>query len=119
MCLREFPVSDLRTQLVAAVQQVRTSTPRECERYAYCDDGPSLSGRWHAQACNEQWAERVDARLAVCVEAMLDVAVPDLPEDCTASPTQHAIDQYERIARNEVRLAGLAAFLAAAAQEDK
>jgi len=97
-------VSDLRTQLVAAVQQVRTSTPRECERYAYCDDGPSLSGRWHAQACNEQWAERVDARLAVCVEAML-VAANQEPPAGWIGP-----NPFTR---------GLAAFLAAAAQEDK
>jgi len=85
-------MSALHARLTAAIQQVRTSTPRECDCYV----------RNHSASCNEQWAARVDARLAACVEVMIREVRTEDPADST-------------VKRNE---AGLAAFLAAAAQEE-
>jgi len=91
-------MTDLQARLVAAIQQVRASTLHVAPCY-YAHDLNDLG----AHVCTCSRAERVDARLAACGEA--------------------AIVATMRRADNENYLqtpveAGLAAFLAAAAQEE-
>ena len=86
-------MTDLVARLVAAIQQVRTSEPHDVDCYA-----PS----WFA--CNCPRTERVDARLAACVEAMMEAAI--------GAPEGRRVHAYT------LRESGLAAFLAAAAQKE-
>ena len=86
-------MTDLVSRLVAAIQQVRTTTPRECLLGCM----PNVHSPW----CDERWAARVDARLAVCVEAAIKAAA-EAPFGLSAPATMDD---------------GLAAFLAAAQKE--
>jgi len=101
-------VSDLRTQLVAAVQQVRTSTPRECSLGCV----PPTHSMW----CEERFGARVDARLAVCVEAAIEAAGTAQRRSLAFLLDPTAMDDSHIVS---FEAAGLAAFLATAAQEDK
>ena len=88
-------MTDLQARLVAAMQQVRTSTPRECDERCGRDSD-------HTDACWERSAARVDARLAACVEAAIEATIWPLTDD----------------EQSHERADALAAFLAAAAQEE-
>ena len=99
-------MTDLSARLAAAIQQVRTSTPREC------DDGLCRVGLVHSVDCDERWATRVDARLAACVEAAMTDAIE------TAMPQYHGDGSVTHESRDTSYEAGLAAFLAAAAQKE-
>jgi hypothetical protein len=106
-------MSDLQARVVAALHEVRTSTPRPCDEY--CDDGgPLPSPRWHSAGCNERWAARVNARLAACVEAGF-LAVAELVMEADV-PIGHEVALQKMYAAADK--AGLAAFLAAAAQKE-
>ena len=87
---------DVQAQVRAAIQQVRTSTPRECDEWSATIAEDGTDAATHSDACWLRWAERVDARLAVCVEALYMAAYPELADVEDA----------------------LAAFLAAAAQKE-
>ena len=93
-------MTDLHARLVAEIQQVRTTTPRECLLGCM----PNVHSPW----CDERWLARGDARLAACVEAMLDAT--------GATMQQHPENAWITLAAGEA--AGLAAFLAAAAQKE-
>ena len=102
-------MTDLVARLVAAIQQVRTSTPRECDFNCAVRRIESTSEHipWsHSVACNERHGARVDARLAACVEAMLE----------SVHYTWH-LNTGEDFSDTATR-EGLAAFLAAAAQKE-
>ena len=86
-------MTDLHARLVAAIQQVRTTTPRECLLGCM----PNVHSPW----CDERWAARVDARLAACVEAAIECAY--LSGDDSPPSAHHR---------------AVAAFLAAAAQKE-
>jgi len=64
-------MTDLHARVVAAIQQVRDRTPRKCDNWCYPNTRDEYAPM-HSQRCDTQWAERVDARLAACVEALLD-----------------------------------------------
>ena len=119
--------ADLSARLVAAIQQVRTSTPHAPMCRSLCTDdvfkwakslgalATDVTGwttdlywaiRRSGELCTCDWAARVDARLAACVEAAL----------VGESVRAFAFDAAET-ERRVIREAGLAAFLAAAAQE--
>ena len=110
-------MSDLRTQLVAAVQQVRTSTPRECDEWCETIADSGFDGLVsHSNACVERWAARVDARLAACVEATIEAAGTAQRRSLAFLLDPTAMDDSHIVS---FEAAGLAAFLATAAQEDK
>jgi len=104
----------LQTQVRAAIQQVRTSEPhakncpsRDVTRLLRPKKrrvGGGFQSERVRGVCTCDWAARVDARLAACVEAMLEAAI--------AHPIREAC--YK-----ERQLAGLAAFLAAAQERAK
>ena len=94
-------MSALHARLTAAIQQVRTSTPRECGSECYSSTRDEYRPM-HSALCDSRWVIRVDARLAACVEVMIREVRTEDPADST-------------VKRNE---AGLAAFLAAAAQKE-
>jgi len=96
-------MTDLHARLVAAIQQVRTTTPRECLLGCM----PNVHSPW----CDERWAARVDARLAACVEASWHVAIARCIENV-------ATGDYVPPKKAPAIDAGLAAFLAAAAQKE-
>ena len=89
-------MTDLHARLVAAIQQVRQQTPRECSLGCV----PPTHSMW----CEERHGARVDARLAACVEAMMEAAI--------GAPEGRRVHAYT------LRESGLAAFLAAAAQKE-
>jgi len=96
-------MTDLQARLVAAIQQVRTSTPRECGQW--CSVG------WHSHECDAHWVAASDARLAACVEASWHVAIARCIENV-------ATGDYVPPKKAPAIDAGLAAFLAAAAQKE-
>ena len=99
-------MTDLQARVVAAIQQVRTSTPRECDEWCETIADSGFDGLVsHSNACVERWAAKVDARLAACVEAMLEAAI--------CAPEGRRVHAYT------LREAGLAAFQAAAAPEER
>jgi len=100
-------VSPLQAQVRAALQQVRASTPREGECDEWCAASYDQQAT-HSDACCSRWAQRVDARLAVCVEAMLSVGIREATL-VALGPANDYASAWE---------AGLAAFLAAAAQKE-
>ena len=97
-------MTDLHARLMAAIQQVRTSEPHDVDCYA-----PS----WFA--CNCPRAERVDARLAVCVEAAIEAAGTAQRRSLAFLLDPTAMDDSHIVS---FEAAGLAAFLAAAAQKE-
>ena len=101
-------MTDLHARLVAAIQQVRDRMPHdpECLWDVLTVDRGGITLR----ACTCDWAARVDARLAVCVEAAIDAADQ---EGADAMNAAHLAHEYH----GDSLEAGLAAFLAAAAQE--
>ena len=96
-------MSDLQARLVAAIQQVRQQTPRECS--LGCCYGA------HSERCDERWLARGDARLAACVEASWPAAIARCIENV-------ATGDYVPPKKAPAIDAGLAAFLAAAAQKE-
>ena len=102
-------MTDLSERLVAAIQQVRTSTPHKdwcvslAPLYHLQHDGSAI--QWQRNACTCDWLKRVDARLAVCVEAAIKATI-NAAGSWTEQPASAAVE------------AGLAAFLAAAAQKE-
>ena len=110
-------VTALQAQVRAAIQQVRTSTPHG----PTCLDGKCACATCavvvteihatihevHWPHCSCDWPQRVDARLAACVEAAL----------VGESVRAFAFDAAET-ERRVIREAGLAAFLAAAAPKE-
>jgi hypothetical protein len=103
-------VTDLQASLVAAIQQVRTSTPRECDYL--CLAARQVVGRSdiHSTACDERWQVKADARLAACVDAAIEASGQ---EGADAMNAAHLAHEYH----GDSQEAGLAAFLAAAAQK--
>jgi len=99
-------MTDLQTQLVAAIQQVRARTPHVAPCY-YAHDLNDLGA--HVCTCSRDG--RVDARLAACVEASWHVAIARCIENV-------ATGDYVPPKKAPAIDAGLAAFLAAAAQEE-
>jgi len=97
-------MTDLVARVVAAIQQVRQQMPHAKD----CGEGAEIE--WEAmdgearKACTCDWAVRVDARLAVCVEA-----------SWSAVDIQARADE----SFDTVHEAGLAAFLAAATQKEE
>jgi len=89
-------MTDFGAQVRAAIQQVRDQTRPECDGLCRMFD--------HSSACDERWAAQFDARLAVCVEAMMEAAI--------GAPEGRRVHAYT------LRESGLAAFLAAAAQKE-
>jgi len=106
-------VTDLSARLVAALHEVRARTPHDVDCNSF-----RISGEHHGMplwlACNCPWAARVDARLAACVEAYGEAV------GLTAWQNGAAKGDDPRFARGPVDPyeAGLAAFLAAAAQKE-
>ena len=119
-------MTDLSERLVAAIQQVRTSTPHAPMCRSLCTDdvfkwakalgalATDVTGwttdlywaiRRSGELCTCDWQSRVDARLAACVEAALLEAVDSAFQNVNGRPFKTWQDD------------GLAAFLAAAAQE--
>ena len=98
-------MTDLQARLVAALNQVRTSTPHGLD----CRFGDTGFGAL-TYRCACGWQARVDARLAACVEAMLLAGA-----ERAIAPWAAALLSGDEQAVIE---AGLAAFLAAAAQEE-
>jgi len=99
-------VSALHARLVAAIQQVRTSTP-----HVNCRMNIQVGGRDEFLSCDCDWAARVDARLAACVEAAMKAADQ---EGADAMNAAHLAHEYY----GDSLEVGLAAFLAAAAQKE-
>jgi len=105
-------MSDLQARLVAAIQSIRTSTPRECDEWCETIADSGFDGLVsHSNACVERWAARVDARLAACVEASWHVAIARCIENV-------ATGDYVPPKKAPAIDAGLAAFLVAAAQKE-
>ena len=98
----------LVARLVAAIQQVRQETPHDatCEPHIPEHD-------WKSCTCD--WAARVDARLAACVEAYGRAA---LERDRELLAMAHHYGIWARQDRSPEE-AGLAAFLAAAEEGDQ
>jgi len=95
---------NIQAQVRAAIQSIRTSTPRECDERCGRDSD-------HTDACWERSAARVDARLAACVEASWHAAIARCIENV-------ATGDYVPPKKAPAIDAGLAAFLAAAAQKE-
>jgi len=94
-------MTDLVARLVAALHEVRTSTPRECDEH--CRTGGDFL--WHhGLACDVRFNTRVDARLAAAMWIGM----------VAAANAEAAFQRGEGGAPEE---AAVAAFLAAAAQE--
>ena len=116
-------MTDLQARLVAAIQQVRTSTPHTPGCPARCGTWQILAlGGEHerfALACGGpevcDWAARVDARLAVCVEAAIEAAGTAQRRSLAFLLDPTAMDDSHIVS---FEAAGLAAFLAAAAQKE-
>ena len=104
-------MTDLVARVVAAIQQVRTSTPHDAECIVLSQARFSGGGHEFGVACNCTWTERVDARLAACVEASWHVAIARCIENV-------ATGDYVPPKKAPAIDAGLAAFLAAAAQKE-
>jgi len=100
---------DLQAQVRAALEQVRTSTPREC-------DEECGFGHGHSYACDARCTARVDARLAVCVEAAIEAAGTAQRRSLAFLLDPTAMDDSHIVS---FEAAGLAAFLAAAAQKER
>ena len=92
-------MSDLSARVVAALHEVRQKTPRECDNW--CRSIYATGAALHSDACWGRLAASVDARTATCVEAYRFAGMW-----CGATHGHGFNDK-----------AGLAAFLAAAAQE--
>ena len=103
----------LVAHVVAAIQQVRASEPRKCDE---CYTGGVFWPARHTYACEARWAAKVDARLAACVEAMHEVGKQAYRALLQPAPDRTGMrDVFTGSGYDE---AGLAAFLAAAAQEE-
>ena len=96
----------LVARLVAAIQQVRQQTPHA----ATCATRSAATLLSYACTCDRE--QRVDARLAACVEA----AMQETAEAAIPHYGAHGEDIYESFP--VICEAGLAAFLAAAAQKE-
>jgi len=95
-------MTDLHERLVAALHEVRARTPRECDGNCWTTSGYERI-TMHSQMCEVRYIARVDARVATCVEAF----------------GRHLLEHvHEHVTWDGHFEAGLAAFLAAAAQED-
>ena len=101
-------MTDFGAQVRAAIQQVRTSTPRECSLGCV----PPTHSMW----CEERFGARVDARLAVCVEAAIEAAGTAQRRSLAFLLDPTAMDDSHIVS---FEAAGLAAFLAAAAQKER
>jgi len=105
-------MTDLQARVMAAIQQVRGRTAHalRCDLlkapsvWAVIERGHNAKPEWVVVGCSCDWAARVDARLAACVEAMMEAAI--------GAPEGRRVHAYT------LRESGLAAFLAAAAQEE-
>ena len=101
-------MTDFGAQVRAALQSIRTSEPHDQECIVLSQARFSGGGHEFGVACNCTWQQRVDARLAACVqaaiEATFDATCPRLQEDGST-----IYDGLDFVAE-----AGLAAFLAAA-----
>ena len=116
-------MTDFVSRLVAAVQQVR----RQVAHSLRCDflKAPSVwavIGRerdakpeWVVVGCSCDWQQRFDARLAACVEAAILGYVPVVDNEGMCSHEMSDAAEEREQKRQE---AGLAAFLAAAAQKE-
>jgi len=105
---------DVQAQVRAAIQQVRTSTPRECDEWCATIAEDGTDAATHSDACWLRWAERVDARLAVCVEAAMFAGATSAWNRALVTRGR----QSTEVTNQGISDAGLAAFLAAAAQEE-
>ena len=103
-------MTDLQARVVAALHEVRARTPHDvgCNSFR-------ISGEHHGMplwlACNCPWAARVDARLAACVEAAITAAG-------FKGYWAHQVGRSRPLVQLDAEAAGLAAFLAAAAQKE-
>ena len=107
----------LVARLVAAIQQVRTSTPRECDEWCATIAEDGTDAATHSDACWLRWAERVDAQLAACVETGFAAAYPGGLNAVAADDLIGGAFTKPNVFQ-AAREAGLAAFLAAAAQKE-
>ena len=115
-------MTDLVARLVAALHEVRDRTAHalRCDLlkapsvWAVIERGHNAKPEWVVVGCSCDWQQRVDARLAACVEAYGEAV------GLTAWQNGAAKGDDPRFARGPVDPyeAGLAAFLAAAAQEE-
>ena len=103
-------MTDLHARLMAAIQQVRQETPHVAPCY-YAHDLNDLG----AHVCTCSRAERVDARLAACVEAAIEAAGTAQRRSLAFLLDPTAMDDSHIVS---FEAAGLAAFLAAAAQKE-
>ena len=114
-------MTDLVARVVAAIQQVRASTPhtttcpsRDWETALPGDPmwvRREPSAREKLELCTCDREQRVDARLAACVEAAMKAADQ---EGADAMNAAHLAHEYD----GDSQEAGLAAFLATAAQKE-
>jgi hypothetical protein len=100
-------VADLPAQVRAAIQQVWTSEPHDTECIVLSQARFSGGRHEFGVACNCTQRARVDARLAACVEAMVEEGVYAAFLIVNGTPSANWRDE------------ALAAFVARAAQEDK
>jgi len=124
-------VTDFGAQVRAALEQVRTSEPHDAECAALVDphsgDDDDFVMRLASRGpCDCTWAERVDARLAACVEAALtfsDEVLSAAEDEAVRAGNERTnglaydLSDAAEGERRVLREAGLAAFLAAAAQK--
>jgi len=110
-------VTDFGAQVRAAIQQVRERTPRECDAWCETVRDSGIDGVLHSEACTCDWQARVNARLAACVETGFAAAYPGGLNAVAADDLIGGAFTKPNVFQ-AAREAGLAAFLAAAAQKE-
>ena len=126
-------MTDLQARLVAALHEVRQQTPRECDLRCINWDEVDVE---HSDSCSARWTARVDARVATCVEAAVRAyGATELPSESIRAlfgepPSRWYVNDKEYATMEDAEAAlvaerfalkeaaGLAAFLAAAAQKE-